>query len=163
MSKSSIREAPRKILRYAVDGAEVGGPSATYASSFFTSWRNGLWPMSSADAFLLLTCPQMVSTDCPNALFCMDRFSLKAADAGFSSLTATAIFALSMTLSIAFAGCPAAAGSELRGGRGFDFSSGASARSLSRCEGLSCRSEQMTMSPSLPRARLFPAVLGCSS
>ena len=44
-------------------------PSTTCASSSVTRYRNGLAPVSSPDAFFLLTRPQMVLTDFPS-VFC---------------------------------------------------------------------------------------------
>src|SRR5690242_17289156 len=68
--------------------------------------------MSSPDAFLLFTRPQIVSRDSPRKFFRMDRFiSLKLADFGSSNLAATAIFALSTTGSVASEACTAGAGS----------------------------------------------------
>lgn len=95
-----------QMFRYAIAAAESGFPSTTtYASSSFTRYRKGLAPVSSPDAFLPLTCPQIVSTARPNVFNRIARsMSLNCADPGSSIFAAIESFALFNTASDASAG-----------------------------------------------------------
>src|SRR5215475_1254599 len=78
--------------------------------------------MSSPDVFLPLTCPQMVSTGCPNVFFLMARFmSSNSADAGSSIFAATVVFAFFRTGSAVSTGWPDAATSVFAGVSGLGF------------------------------------------
>ena len=83
-----------------------------YASSSVTRYRNGQSPVSSPDAFFLLTRPQMVSTDFPSVFLRMARFiSPNSAAAGSSNFAAIVVFALTRTGSGVSAGRLAAGAS----------------------------------------------------
>jgi hypothetical protein len=108
----SVVPGSLQILRYAVSAAESAGPKTTNPASFFTKYRNGLSLASSSDVFLVVTRPQMVSTDCPTIFFRMARFiSMNSADAGSSSFAAIVVLALTMTGSDVSAGLPDAGAS----------------------------------------------------
>ena len=87
--------APRQWARYTIAANESGLPSTTmYASSPFTTYINGLSPVTLSNFFLPLTRPQMASKDWPNEFFLITRFMSKnSADVGSSIFAATAIFA----------------------------------------------------------------------
>gem|GEM_PF-3702899 len=104
--RGAVDASPQlQIFRYAVDAADPDLPSTTYASSSFTRYRNGFSPVSSPDAFLPFTRPQIVSTARPNMFNRIARFiSLNSADPGSSIFDAIVTFALSRTVSDLAAG-----------------------------------------------------------